>query len=234
MRDEPGITADDVLLAVTTLSFDIAGLELYLPLTAGARVVIASRAVAADGVRLRELLESSGATLMQATPVTWRMLLEAGWQGRPGLKVLCGGEAFPGDLVEPLLLRASEVWNMYGPTETTIWSTVHRIRSKDGPMLIGRPIANTQIYILDESYDARAGGVAGELYIGGDGLARGYLNRPELTAERFITHDFRDGHQERVYKTGDMARYRHDGTIECLGRADFQVKIRGYRIEPGK
>ena len=157
MRDEPGVTADDVLLAVTTLSFDIAGLELYVPLTAGARVVIAAHAVAADGIRLRELLESSGATVMQATPITWRMLLAAGWQGSPGLKVLCGGEAFPGDLVEPLLLRASEVWNMYGPTETTIWSTVHRIRSKDGPMLIGRPIANTQIYILDGLYEARAG-----------------------------------------------------------------------------
>jgi amino acid adenylation domain-containing protein len=234
MRDEPGVTADDVLLAVTTLSFDIAGLELYVPLIAGGRVVIASHAVAADGIRLRELLESSGATVMQATPITWRMLLAAGWRGNPGLKILCGGEPFPGDLVEPLLLRGAEVWNMYGPTETTIWSTVHRISSKDGPMLIGRPIGNTHIYILDGLMAPVPVGVAGELYIGGDGLARGYLKRPELTEERFITHAFSNTHQERLYKTGDMARYCNDGTIECLGRADFQVKIRGYRIELGE
>ena len=231
MRDEPGIAADDVLLAVTTLSFDIAGLELYVPLIAGARVVIASHAVAADGIRLRELLESSKATIMQATPITWRMLLEAGWRGSRGLKILCGGEAFPAELTGPLLERGAEVWNMYGPTETTIWSTVYRIRDKDGPVLIGRPIANTSMYILDDHMIPVPIGVAGELYIGGDGLARGYLNRPELTAERFVTHAFKDNHQERLYKTGDLARYCHDGDIECLGRADFQVKIRGYRIE---
>lgn len=234
MRDEPGIAADDVLLAVTTLSFDIAGLELYVPLIAGARVVIASHAVAADGIRLRELLESSKATIMQATPITWRMLLAAGWQGTPGLKVLCGGEAFPGDLVEPLLLRSAEVWNMYGPTETTIWSTVYRIGSKEAPLLIGRPIANTSIYILDDHMMPVPIGVIGELYIGGDGLARGYLNRPELTAQRFISYSFKANHQERLYKTGDLARYCHDGNIECLGRSDFQVKIRGYRIELGE
>ena len=234
MREEPGITADDVLLAVTTLSFDIAGLELYLPLIAGAQVVIAPRDVVADGVRLTALLKESGATIMQATPITWRILLEAGWQGNRRLKILCGGEAFPADLAGPLLDRSAEVWNMYGPTETTIWSTVHRIRDKGDPLLIGRPIANTQIYILDEHMMPVPIGVAGELNIGGDGLARGYLNRPELTAERFVTHAFKDNHRERLYKTGDLARYRHDGTIECLGRSDFQVKIRGYRIELGE
>ncbi|MEI6126906.1 MAG: amino acid adenylation domain-containing protein, partial [Pseudomonadota bacterium] len=234
MQKEPGIAADDVLLAVTTLSFDIAGLELFLPLISGAKVVIVPWKVVADGQQLTALLEKSSATIMQATPITWRMLLEAGWQGSKSLKILCGGEAFPADLAGPLLNRSAEVWNMYGPTETTIWSTLHSICSKDDPILIGRPIANTQIYILDDHMMPVPIGVAGELYIGGDGLARGYLNRPELTAERFITHVFEGNAPQRLYKTGDMARYCHDGNIECLGRSDFQVKIRGYRIELGE
>lgn len=234
MREELGITAEDILLAVTTLSFDIAGLELFLPLIAGAKVVIAPREVAADGERLAVLLEKSGATIMQATPVTWRMLLEGGWQGNKKLTILCGGEAFPADLAGPLLERSARVWNMYGPTETTIWSTVYRMCLKDGPVLIGRPIANTRIYILDDTMMPVPIGATGELYVGGAGVAWGYLNRPELTEERFISCSFTNNTQERLYRTGDIARYRNDGTIECLGRVDFQVKIRGYRIELGE
>jgi amino acid adenylation domain-containing protein len=231
MRERPGLTADDALLAVTTLSFDIAGLELWLPLTTGARVELASHEVAADGRRLVEALASSGATVMQATPATWRMLLEAGWKGDPNLKILCGGEAMSRDLADRLLPLCGSLWNLYGPTETTIWSTVERVeRPGDGATIpIGRPIANTEIYLLDPALEPVPAGVAGELHIGGAGLARGYLNRPELTAERFIPWD-----GKRLYKTGDAARYLPDGRIEYLNRLDNQVKVRGYRIELGE
>jgi amino acid adenylation domain-containing protein len=233
MREQPGLTADDRLLAITTLSFDIAGLELFLPLIVGARVIIASRETAVNGSALAALLTRSGATVMQATPATWRLLLAAGWQGSPQLKILCGGEAFPQDLAAQLLLRAGSVWNMYGPTETTIWSTLARLQSAEH-ISIGHPIANTEIYILDEHLHLAPIGVPGELYIGGDGLARGYLNRPELTEERFIPHPFKTEPGARIYRTGDLARYRPDGQIEHLGRVDFQVKIRGFRIELGE
>src|SRR5262249_55936544 len=149
MKHQPGLTSDDTLMAVTTLSFDIAGLELYLPLVVGARIVIASREVAADGHQLLKLLDESEATVMQATPATWRLLIEADWQSQRALKVLCGGEALPRELANQLLERSAEVWNMYGPTETTIWSAVHRLTSKEGPVVIGRPIANTQFYIVN-------------------------------------------------------------------------------------
>ena len=235
MQAEPGLNAKDTLLAVTTISFDIAGLELYLPLTVGARLVLASRETAADGERLREKLAISRATCMQATPATWRLLLESEWQGSKDLKILCGGEAVPRELVNELAVRASSVWNMYGPTETTIWSTVHKIRSTDGPVFIGRPIANTEIYILDRWLNPVPVGVPGELCIGGDGVARRYLNRPELTAEKFIFNPFRvDARIGRLYRTGDLARYHADGNIECLGRLDHQVKVRGFRIELGE
>ncbi len=232
MRERPGLTPDDVLLAVTTLSFDIAGLELYLPLTTGARVELASREVAADGRRLVDAIARSGATVMQATPATWRMLLETGWDGGTrSLEILCGGEAMSRDLAEQLLARCGSLWNMYGPTETTIWSTVEHVQRAEGgvTMPIGRPIANTTIYLLDAAMRPVPVGVAGELHIGGAGLARGYLNRPELTAERFITWN-----GERLYKTGDAARYLPDGRIEYLNRLDNQVKLRGYRIELGE
>ena len=233
MRDRPGLNEDDTLVAVTTLSFDIAGLELYLPLAAGGRVVIASQAVAADPRRLGALMEESGATVVQATPTTWRMLIESGWSGRPGLKVLCGGEALPTILAEQLLERGLELWNMYGPTETTIWSAIRPL-SAGQPLTIGRPIANTALYILDDALQPMPVGVAGELHIGGDGVARGYLNRPELTAEKFIPHPFDPAPGARVYKTGDLARYRDDGEIVFLGRRDHQVKLRGFRIELGE
>ena len=234
MRRQPGLASDDTWLAVTTLSFDIAALELFLPLVVGARVVIASSAVTTSGTALAEALSSSKTTVMQATPVTWHLLLGAGWQGEPTLKVLCGGEALPPELARQLLPRAASLWNLYGPTETTIWSTACRVEPGDDAVTIGRPIANTHIYILDARLNPTPVGVPGELYIGGDGLARGYLNRPELTAERFIPHPFSSEPGARLYKTGDLARYRPDGTIEHLGRLDFQVKMRGFRIELGE
>ncbi len=231
MRREPGLTSDDVLLAVTTLSFDIAGLELHLPLTTGARVVIAPWEVAADGEALLREIDAHGITVLQATPATWRLILAAGWKGTPRLKVLCGGEAMPADLASELIPRCAELWNMYGPTETTIWSTLCRITDA-GNVRIGRPIDNTETYILDACNQPLPVGLPGELLIGGEGLARGYLYRPELTAERFVAHPFKPG--ARLYRTLDLARYRTDGNIDCLGRLDFQVKIRGFRIELGE
>jgi len=234
MRQQPGLTAQDCLLAITTLSFDIAALELFLPLIVGARVVVASRETAANGAVLAEILTQAGVTVMQATPSSWRLLLAAGWQGKPDLKILCGGEALPLDLAQQLLPRAASLWNLYGPTETTIWSSICKIEPSQEVITIGRPIANTQIYLLDPQLQPVPVGVAGELCIGGDGLARGYLNRPKLTAEHFILHPFSNEPGARLYKTGDLARYRSDGGIEHLGRLDFQVKLRGYRIELGE
>jgi amino acid adenylation domain-containing protein len=249
MTSMAGITglAADVLLAVTTLSFDIAGLELYLPLTLGGQVVIASREQAADGLALAALLETSGATAMQATPATWRMLVDSGWRGKPGLKILCGGEALPRDLADELLRRGASVLNLYGPTETTIWSASYPVQAGAGSVPIGKPVANTQLYLLDDDLRRVPVGVAGNLYIGGDGMARGYLNKPGLTAERFVPNPFfaeekekrREGEKEqplpsaptRLYKTGDMARWLPSGEVEFLGRADFQVKLRGFRVE---
>jgi amino acid adenylation domain-containing protein len=230
MAVQPGLTADDVLLAVTTLSFDIAGLELYLPLTRGGRVVLAGAETALDGVRLAELMAATGTTVMQATPATWRMLVDSGWRGRPGLTALCGGEPLPRELAEELLGRVGSLWNMYGPTETTIWSTVARVE-RDAPITIGRPIANTEVYVLDRRDRPVPVGVAGELCIGGAGLARGYHERPELTAARFVPNPFGPG---RIYRTGDLARWRADGALDCLGRLDDQVKVRGHRIELGE
>ncbi|NIL98278.1 MAG: amino acid adenylation domain-containing protein, partial [Planctomycetales bacterium] len=234
MRHQPGMGPQDTLLAVTTLTFDISVLELFLPLSVGGQVIIVEEKVACDGGKLAKLLSQSPATIMQATPATWRLLVEAGWPGDPQLKVLCGGEALPRDLAEQLLQRCASLWNMYGPTETTIWSAVDRVQSGDGLLPIGRPIDNTQIYILDSRLQPVPIGVAGDLFIGGDGLARGYLHRPQLTAERFVPNPFSTQAATRMYKTGDIARYRTDGNIEFLGRSDFQVKIRGFRIELGE
>ncbi|HEX5715361.1 MAG TPA: amino acid adenylation domain-containing protein, partial [Thermoanaerobaculia bacterium] len=233
MARRPGIDADDVMVSVTTLSFDIAGLELYLPLIRGARVVLASRETAADGVALRRLLVDAGATVMQATPATWRLLLAAGWE-EPPIRVLCGGEALPWELADRLHARATSVWNLYGPTETTIWSAVHRLEPETGGaavVSIGRPIANTGLYLLDAALRPVPVGVAGELLIGGDGLARGYRGRPDLTAEKFIPDPVSGVPGARLYRTGDLARFRLGGDIEFLGRLDHQVKIRGFRIE---
>ncbi|WP_406694053.1 amino acid adenylation domain-containing protein [Singulisphaera sp. Ch08] len=223
----------DSLLAVTTLSFDIAVLELFLPLALGARIELASRDEATDGRRLAKRLHNANARFLQATPATWRLLLDSGWNGQLGLTILCGGEAMTRELAERLLPNADALWNLYGPTETTVWSTAARVETGNGAVSIGRPIANTQIYILDALLQPVPIGVAGELYIGGDGVVRGYLDRPALTAERFLPDPFgKPG--ARLYRTGDLARWRTDGTLECLGRLDHQVKIRGHRIELGE
>ncbi|HEX2094417.1 MAG TPA: amino acid adenylation domain-containing protein, partial [Longimicrobiaceae bacterium] len=238
LRERPGLAEEDVLLAVTTLSFDIAALEIFLPLTVGARVVVADRETAADGARLAAALRESGATVMQATPATWRMLLHAGWSGDPRLRALCGGEALPPDLAAALRERTREVWNLYGPTETTIWSTLEPVEEAQpgmgGALPIGRPIANTRVYVLDERLEPAPVGVPGELFIGGEGVSRGYWERPELTAERFVPDPFSPDPGARLYRTGDRARWTADGKTEFLGRTDFQVKVRGYRIEPGE
>ena len=233
MASAPGLTASDRLMAVTTLSFDIAVLELLLPLCVGAEVIVASREVAMDGVALRGLLESSQATVMQATPATWRMLVEAGWQGGAHFKALVGGEALADDLSKQLPARSGATWNLYGPTETTVWSTCWQV-SPDRAISIGRPIANTSIHVLDAHMRPCPLDVAGEIYIGGVGLSLGYHDRPELTAQRFVDDPFDSRPGARLYRTGDRGRWCADGLLEHLGRLDFQVKLRGHRIEPGE
>ena len=234
MAAEPGIASTDVLLSVTTVAFDISGLELFLPLVNGAAVYLASSEVASDGTRLRELVERPELTIMQATPATWKLLIEAGFTGKKGFRILCGGEALPRDLADQLLARADSVWNLYGPTETTIWSTVHRVRAGVQPIPIGCAILHTRLYVLDLSQNLAPFGAIGEIYIGGAGVANGYLNRPDLTAERFFADPFSELPRARMYRTGDLGRLRRDGTLEYLGRADFQLKLRGFRIEPGE
>ncbi|HEX6863772.1 MAG TPA: amino acid adenylation domain-containing protein, partial [Thermoanaerobaculia bacterium] len=233
MRGRPGLRAGETLLAVTSLSFDIAGLEIFLPLITGARVLLASREDARDGLLLERRLAGSGATALQATPATWRMLVESGWTGDRRLKALCGGEALPERLAAELAERTAEVWNLYGPTETTVWSAAERL-SGDGPVSIGRPVANTDLWVVDAQGNPVPAGVPGELWIGGTGLARGYLGRPDLTAERFLPDGLGGVPGARLYRTGDVARFRPDGRLEHLGRLDHQVKIRGFRIELGE
>ncbi|MFK7802578.1 MAG: amino acid adenylation domain-containing protein [Anaerolineae bacterium] len=231
MQSQPGMSAEDILVSVTTLSFDIAALELYLPLMTGARLAIARPEVSTDGLRLARLLTDVEATMMQATPATWKLLLDSGWTGHAGLKMMCGGEPLSRQLADELLKKGGELWNMYGPTETTIWSSIAQITDDSGAISIGRPIANTQIYILNPQMRPVPVGVEGDLYIGGHGLALGYYKRPELTAERFVANPLGSG---KLYKTGDIAKFDSDGSIICLGRADNQVKIRGFRIELGE
>ena len=234
MSHKPGMTRGDQVLAVTTLSFDIAGLEIYLPLSVGATLEIVSREVSADGRQLLSKIARSKTTVMQATPATWRMLLEAGWEGSASLKILCGGEAVSRKLADQLLQSCGSLWNMYGPTETTIWSTTCKVEPGKGAVTIGQPIANTQLFILDKLLQPVPIGVAGELHIGGEGLAQGYLHRAELTAEKFIADPFSHRSGARLYKTGDLVRYLPSGDIEFLGRIDHQTKIRGFRIEMGE
>jgi amino acid adenylation domain-containing protein len=231
MQREPGFTADDRVLAVTTVSFDIAGLELFLPIFVGGEVAIAL--APGDLFALLQDLDRFHPTLLQATPALWQMLVGSGWEGDAQLTMLCGGEALTAQLAKELLPRGKALWNMYGPTETTIWSSALHVQTAEGAnMPIGGPIANTTFYVLDSVREPVPMGVAGELYIGGRGVAQGYFKRPELTAERFILSPFRDG--ERLYRTGDLVRQQRDGTLEFLGRSDFQVKLRGYRIELGE
>ncbi len=231
MARVPGLSAQDKLVAVTTPSFDIAVLELLLPLTLGAQLILASRDTVMDGPALRALIERHQANVMQATPSGWRLLLDAGWGGTPGFKALVGGEALPADLAQQLLARTGELWNMYGPTETTVWSTCWRVQPQ-AAISIGTPIANTTVQVLDERLQPCPIGVPGEIFIGGDGVTQGYLHRPELTAEKFLADPSQPG--QWVYRTGDRGRWRNDGLLEHLGRLDFQVKVRGYRIELGE
>ncbi|MBX3611483.1 MAG: amino acid adenylation domain-containing protein [Hydrogenophaga sp.] len=234
MQSEPGLQASDRLLAVTTLSFDIAVLELYLPLITGACTVLAQRDEVMDGEVLGRLMLEHRITVMQATPTTWHMLLDAGWQASADLRALCGGEPLPPSLAAKLLTSGVELWNMYGPTETTVWSTLCRITDPRQKITIGHPIANTQVWVLDEQGKPCAIGQEGELCIGGTGVANGYFKRPELTAERFVPDPYHQQPGARMYRTGDLARWLDDGSLEHLGRLDFQVKIRGYRIELGE
>jgi thioesterase domain-containing protein len=203
-----------------------------LPLMCGAEVHMVSRAVATDGKRMAEVLRTSGANAMQATPATWRLLIQSGWEGSSDLTIICGGEAMPPDLVQPLLQRCKALWNFYGPTETTVWSTAYQITQVESSTPVGKPLANTQLYILDAQMQPVPVGHVGELLIAGDGVARGYLNRETISRERFIANPFRSG--ERMYRTGDLARFRPDGQLDFLGRMDHQVKVRGYRIELGE
>ena len=234
IRHHLELTDEKVFLAVTIISFDIAALEVYLPLMFGAKLVLASREEVLDGKLLVDRITASRVTAMQGTPSTWRLLLDAGWRGSRNFKILCGGEVLSRPLADQLLEGGASLWNLYGPTETTIWSAIAKVEPGESPVPIGRPIANTQIYILDSHLQPVPVGVHGELYIGGDGLARGYLNRPELTAERFVRNPFSDLPDSRLYRTGDRTRYLPDGNIEFLGRVDNQVKIRGHRIELGE
>jgi len=224
MQHTPGFKQGETLLAVTTLSFDIAELELWLPLVSGGTVAIASREAASDMALLIALIDRVEPDVLQATPATWRGLIESGWRGAPDMRVLCGGEKLPRALADQLLPRVREVWNMYGPTETTIWSTVAKVPA-EGPIPIGHPIANTTVRVLDKAGNDLPIGAVGELLIGGRGLAVGYRGRPDLTAEKFIEHK-----GERLYRTGDLGRWRADGVLECLGRTDNEEKIRGFRV----
>jgi len=234
MAREPGFSASDVLLAVTTVSFDIAALELLLPLYTGATVCIALQP--GNPAELLADIERYRPTVMQATPATWKLLIAAGWKGNSRLKILCGGEALETDLARSLLVRSGSLWNMYGPTETTIWSAALRVEEAGTAAIpVGRPIQNTSFYVLDKLRQPTPLGVAGELWIGGEGLARGYLNRPDLTAERFIPSPFAaPSSSARLYRTGDLVRYRPDGTLDFFGRIDHQIKFRGFRIELGE
>ncbi len=228
MRIQPGCSSSDVLLSVTTAAFDIFYLELFLPLCCGARVVLATEDQAIDGHQLAQIINRHRVTIMQATPSTWHLLGHVDWRPNAPITMLCGGEPLPTRLARTLLETGGTLWNMYGPTETTIWSTVAQITAADD-ITIGRPIAETQVYVLDDQYNPVPVGVTGELFIGGSGLARGYWRRPDLDAEKFVDNPYDPG--RRLYRTGDYAQWLDDGRLLCLGRRDGQVKIRGFRIE---
>jgi acyl-CoA synthetase (AMP-forming)/AMP-acid ligase II/acyl carrier protein len=234
VRERPGLAPGDVVANLTTPAFDLSVPDWYLTLSTGARLALIPREATLDGVELADWLARTGATFVQATPTTWQLLVDAGWKGSAGLKIVCGGEALPRALANQLLSRGSELWHMYGPTETTVWSSVLRLAAGDGPVKLGGPISNTTFYVLDARGHLVPIGVPGELHIGGDGLAAGYRGRPELTAEKFITDAFDPSASGRLYRTGDLVRWREAGTLEYLGRIDQQVKLRGFRIELGE
>jgi amino acid adenylation domain-containing protein len=234
MRRRPGLCDIDIVAAVTTVSFDIAALELYLPLVVGATIELVSHDVAADGLALAQLLSASKATVLQATPTSWRLLMEAGWRAGRGFRAFCGGENMPRDLADSLLENVDELWNLYGPTETTIWSTAGLVDGRDAVISIGQPIANTSVYVLDSAGAPTPIGIPGEIWIGGDGVAIGYHGRPELTAARFVSDPFAGKPGARMYRTSDLGRWGADGRLYHMGRLDRQVKFRGFRIELGE
>lgn len=231
VKKQPGMTADDVMLHTTTISFDIAELEIYLPLISGGLLVIADAEMVKDGRALLEIAIAENISIMQGTPFMWRTMLEVGWEPRLPIKIFCGGEAMTKDLAQKLVPRCNELWNMYGPTETTIYSIIKKISADDEVITIGYPIDETLVYILDEQLNQVPEGEVGEIYIAGTGVAEGYMNKPELTADRFIDDKFAATPGTKMYKTGDLGKFLAGGEILCLGRIDHQIKIRGYRIE---
>jgi amino acid adenylation domain-containing protein len=230
VSNDLALTSSDVVLATTTISFDISTFEIFAPLIAGAHLVVAPRSVAIDGKLLAEAIREHGVTVLQATPAGWQVLLEAGWEGQAGLKMLTAGEPLTWILAQRLLERGADLWNLYGPTEATVYATGNRIH-KDTKITVGRPLANCTAYVLDERRQRLPLGAVGELFLGGICVGAGYLNRPELTAEKFIADLFSSEPGARLYRTGDLARVLPNGEIDLLGRADNQVKLRGYRIE---
>lgn len=233
MQVKPGLNEHDRVLALTTISFDISGLELYLPLITGAEIILTDAQTSKDTRLLMEIVKKQRVTVMQATPATWRMMLES-WHEKLPIKALIGGEALSKKLAERLLEKCDSLWNMYGPTETTVWATFKRIYPDDEIITVGRPIDNMFVYILDNQLRPVPDGTVGEIFMGGVGVGKGYMNRPELTAELFMDDPFSDIPGARMYKTGDLGRFVNGGEIQCLGRIDHQVKIRGYRIELGE
>jgi acyl-CoA synthetase (AMP-forming)/AMP-acid ligase II/acyl carrier protein len=232
IADTVQFNACSVFMSVTTFSFDICYLELYMPLVMGGKLLLMPRETAMDGFKLAENISRYHPTHMQGTPSTWQLLLDAGWQNEEDIKMLVGGEAVKED-IKTALTRRGNVWNVYGPTETTIWSTVKRMEENE-TVQIGQPIANTTIRIVNREGQLVPIGVAGEILIGGIGLARGYYNQPALTTSKFIVDRFSTQAGTKIYRTGDLGRWLPDGNIECLGRIDDQVKVRGYRIELGE
>ncbi|AIC93109.1 non-ribosomal peptide synthetase [Shouchella lehensis] len=229
LKKEPGICEADRVLSVTSISFDAFGMDLYLPLISGATVKLVNRDVSVDGTKLKEVINESKPNIMFGTPATWRLLLTVDWHGRSNLKILCGGESLDSKLATELLKRGTELWNMYGPTESTICSVIHKVKEREDPVKIGKPIENTELYVLDQNMNTVPNGEVGELYIGGEGVAKGYWNRPELTEERFLENRFTG--RGKLYRTGDRVRFHSNGDLEYLDRVDNQVQIRGYRIE---
>ncbi|TKB99644.1 non-ribosomal peptide synthetase [Pedobacter cryotolerans] len=231
IKNQPGVKTADKFLALTTISFDIAAVEIFLPLLAGATVVIATAEDGKDGRLLLELIEKENITILQATPSRWKMLLSAGWEKQYPITAFTAGEALTKQLAHQILQKTKALWNLYGPTETTIYSTIKQVSITDELITIGKPVNNTAIYILDEHQKQLPVNTIGEIFIAGEGVADGYLNRPELTAEKFIFDPFSDVEGQKMYGTGDLGKYLPNGEIQCLGRIDHQVKIRGYRIE---
>jgi len=234
MTKKLGLTSEDVSGAIASMAFDISVAEIFLPLSLGGKVVVITREVVLDGKQLSATLTNAGITIMQTTPATWEILLKSHWQGSNKLKVICGGEALTQKLAKDLQNKCASLWNIYGPTENSVWSSIYQVESPETVIPIGKPFANIEIYILDAHLQPVPIGVFGEIHLGGVGLTRGYLNLPQLTQEKFIPHPFKNDPQARLYKTGDLARYLSDGNIEFLSRIDHQVKVRGFRIELGE